>query len=146
MTKSNIRRKGFVWLINPGQSPLREAIVGTEANPMEEHCLLTYSPCLPRLFSDMLQDHHSSILIINQQSRKCLQANIIGAFSRLSLFSDDYFVSAWQKLSYTLSLLPSSIPLGSSWILRPVLSWPKIALLLSETPEYITFLVWLSSV
>jgi len=64
-------------------------------NPMEERCLLTCSPCLPRLFSDMLQNRHPSILIISQQSRKCLPANPIGAFAQLNFFSDDS--SLWQS-------------------------------------------------
>ena len=44
MTKSNLVKKEFVfWLILPGHSSsLREIKAGSEAETMEEYCLLTY--------------------------------------------------------------------------------------------------------
>lgn len=41
MTKSNLGRKGFIWLTPPNLSPsLREARLGAKAEAMEEHRLL----------------------------------------------------------------------------------------------------------
>ena len=56
MAESNFRRKGFIWLTFPDHSPnMREARTGapgrkleaeTEAEPIEECCLLACSPWL----------------------------------------------------------------------------------------------------
>jgi hypothetical protein len=51
MTKSNFRRKGFIWFILPGyNSSLREGKAGTEAETMEERCILA-SPLLYYCFA-----------------------------------------------------------------------------------------------
>jgi hypothetical protein len=40
MTKSNIKRNRFVWLIIPDHSPsLREVDPGRQADTMEKHCI-----------------------------------------------------------------------------------------------------------
>lgn len=43
MTQSNLRKKGFIWLIGPDHSlSLREDGAGIQAGTMEGNCLAVY--------------------------------------------------------------------------------------------------------